>query len=119
MAARVSASSRQAMGAGAGSRMTSLAGTPSRGARRVVGALAFVAPLAALVAIWQITVTVFNVHPGIFPGVPAVVRAGLESIGDGSLFMHVGASFARVLVGTALALVTAIPLGVAMGISPA
>jgi NitT/TauT family transport system permease protein/taurine transport system permease protein len=83
-----------------------------------VGALAFVAPLAVLVVIWQATVTIFNVHPGIFPGVPAVVWAGLESIGDGSLFMHVGASFARVLVGTALALVTAVPLGVAMGISP-
>jgi NitT/TauT family transport system permease protein/taurine transport system permease protein len=32
--------------------------------------------------------------------------------------MHVGASFGRVLVGTALALIAAIPLGVAMGISP-
>ena len=32
--------------------------------------------------------------------------------------MHVGASFARVLVGTALALLAAVPLGVAMGVSP-
>ena len=43
--------------------------------------------------------------------------AGIESIRDGSLYMHVGASFARVLVGTALALLAAIPLGVAMGVS--
>ncbi|HEY7385396.1 MAG TPA: ABC transporter permease [Beijerinckiaceae bacterium] len=88
------------------------------GAGRLSGTAAFLAPLVALVAIWQATVTIFNVHPGVFPGVPAVVGAGIESIRDGSLFMHVGASFARVLAGTALALVAAIPLGVAMGISP-
>lgn len=81
-------------------------------------ALAFLAPLAALVVIWQTIVTVFDVHPGIFPGVPAVVQAGIEVIKDGSLLMHVGASFTRVLVGAGLALIVAIPLGIAMGVSP-
>ncbi len=85
---------------------------------RYVGILGFLAPLVALVAIWQTVVTVFNVHPGIFPGVPAVLRAGIDSIRDGSLPVHVATSFARVFVGTALALVVAIPLGIAMGVSP-
>ena len=98
--------------------MTSLARTASAGVGRLLGTVTFLAPLVALVAIWQAAVTIFNVHPSVFPGVPAVVRAGIESIRDGSLYMHVGASFARVLVGTALALLAAIPLGVAMGVSP-
>jgi NitT/TauT family transport system permease protein/taurine transport system permease protein len=85
---------------------------------RYVGILGFLAPLVALVAIWQTVVTVFNVHPGIFPGVPAVLRAGIDSVRDGSLPVHVATSFARVFVGTALALVVAIPLGIAMGVSP-
>ena len=98
--------------------MTSLARTASAGVGRLSRTVAFLAPLVALVAIWQATVTIFNVHPSVFPGVPAVMWAGIESIRDGSLYMHVGASFARVLVGTALALLAAIPLGVAMGVSP-
>jgi taurine transport system permease protein len=80
--------------------------------------LIFLAPLAALIAIWQIIVTVFEVNPGIFPGIPAVLRAGFDVLRDGSLPMHVAASFARVLVGTGLALLAAIPLGIAMGVSP-
>ena len=110
--------SRRAHRADAVSRTSSLPPTASGGAWFFSGTAAFLAPLVALVAIWQATVTIFDVHPGVFPGVPAVVRAGVESIRDGSLFMHVGASFARVLVGTALALLAAIPLGVAMGVSP-
>jgi len=82
------------------------------------GTLTFLAPLVALVVIWQAVVTLFDVHAGIFPGVPAVFRAGIEAIRDGSLPMHVAASFARVLVGTGLALLFAVPLGIAMGVSP-
>src|SRR3989442_9643651 len=64
-------------------------------------------------------VRTFDVSPRVFPGVEAVALAGLDSIRDGSLPRHVAGSFARVVVGTVLALVTAIPLGVAMGVSPA
>jgi taurine transport system permease protein len=84
----------------------------------LAGTLTFLAPLAALVVLWQLVVTIFDVHPGIFPGVPAVFQAGVEAIRDGSLPMHVAASFSRVLVGTGLALIVAIPLGIAMGVSP-
>jgi NitT/TauT family transport system permease protein/taurine transport system permease protein len=50
--------------------------------------------------------------------VGAVVTAGIESLSDGSLVRHVAASLGRVAFGTAIALVVAIPLGVAMGVSP-
>ena len=75
------------------------------------GTLTFLAPLVALVVIWQAVVALFDVHPGIFPGVPAVFRAGIEAIRDGSLPMHVAASFARVrraMPASASALVQAV-----------
>jgi len=83
----------------------------------LVGAFVFVAPLLVLVAIWAIVVPVFHVNPRIFPSVGSVGRAALDSIMDGSLFMHVGASLLRVFVGTLIGIVTAVPLGIAMGIS--
>ena len=82
------------------------------------GTFRLLAPLAALVLLWEVIVRAFNVHPGIFPDVIAVARAGAETIADGSLFAHVAASFGRVLVGTALGIVVSVPLGVAMGVSP-
>jgi NitT/TauT family transport system permease protein/taurine transport system permease protein len=75
-------------------------------------------PLAALVVVWEVLVRVLGVHPGTFPDVPAVARAGMETIADGSLPAHVAASFGRVLVGTVLAILVSVPLGVAMGVSP-
>ena len=79
----------------------------------------FLAPLVLLLVLWEGVVRAFDVSPRVFPGVEAVALAGLDSIRDGSLPRHVAGSFARVVVGTVLALVTAIPLGVAMGVSPA
>jgi taurine transport system permease protein len=94
------------------------AGALQKPPSRLAASLQFLAPLIVLVAIWQIVVTVFAVHPGVFPGVPAVVMAGVETISDGALITHIGASFARVLVGTVLAILVSVPLGVAMGVSP-
>ena len=87
--------------------------------RRILAALAFVAPLAALVVLWALVVYVFDVNPRVFPGVEAVAQAGLESLRDGTLLGHVGASLGRVATGTAIGLALGIPLGVAMGVSPA
>jgi taurine transport system permease protein len=85
---------------------------------RFVGALTFLLPLAVLVVLWQAIVTIFDVHPGTFPSVPQVFDAGVAAIRDGTLLQHVGASFLRVLVGTVLGLLVAIPIGIAMGVSP-
>lgn len=77
----------------------------------------FIAPLAFLVAIWAIAIPVFQVNPQIFPSVPAVFQAGVESILNGTLLTHVGASMGRVVLGTVLAVLVAVPLGILMGIS--
>lgn len=78
----------------------------------------FLAPFAVLLVAWAVLVPLFDVNPRIFPHLSAVLLAGLESIQDGTLFTHIWASLVRVAVGTVLALVAAIPLGIAMGVSP-
>jgi taurine transport system permease protein len=85
---------------------------------RLAGALTFLLPLVALIVVWHALVTVLDVHPGTFPGVPQVFWAGVAAIQDGTLVQHVGASMLRVLVGTILGLAVAIPIGIAMGVSP-
>ena len=85
--------------------------------KRLLSALLFVLPLAVLVALWAVLVPYFNVNPRLFPTLGSVIAAAIELVLDGSLIMHIGASLVRVLVGTILALVVAIPLGVAMGVS--
>ena len=86
---------------------------------RLIGALLFLAPFAALLVLWAVLVPYFNVNPRLFPQLGAVAQAGIEGIQDGTLIAHIGASLARVLVGTVLALSVAIPLGIAMGVSRA
>jgi taurine transport system permease protein len=78
----------------------------------------FCAPFAVLLVLWAILIPYFNVNARLFPHITAVVQAGIEGIQDGSLIRHIGASLLRVAVGTVLALLVAIPLGVAMGVSP-
>jgi taurine transport system permease protein len=78
----------------------------------------FVLPFAVLLALWTTLVPYFDVNPRLFPHLSAVIQAGIEGIRDGTLIQHIGASLLRVLVGTMLALLAAIPLGIAMGVSP-
>ena len=81
-------------------------------------ALLFLLPFAVLLALWAVLIPWFNVNPRLFPTLGSVVAAGIESIRDGTLPAHIGASLLRVFVGTVLALAAAIPLGVLMGVSP-
>jgi taurine transport system permease protein len=90
-----------------------------RGLQSLLGAATFVAPLFALVLIWAIVVPLFGIDPRVFPSVAAVAGAGLEAIRDGSLIQHIGASLLRVGLGTLIGIATAVPLGIAMGVSPA
>jgi taurine transport system permease protein len=87
--------------------------------RRLWATATFLAPLLVLLLLWEVLVRAFDVNPRVFPDVESVARAGFETIQDGSLVRHVGASLGRVAVGTLLAIVVSIPLGVAMGLSPA
>ncbi|MCZ0734306.1 ABC transporter permease [Phreatobacter sp. AB_2022a] len=84
---------------------------------RALKALAFAAPLAALLVLWAAVIPLFAVSPQIFPDIVSVARAGWDSLADGSLVQHVGASLARVAVGTVLAILVGVPLGIAMGVS--
>ena len=84
----------------------------------LAGAAMFVAPLLALVAIWAIVVPLFDVNPRIFPSLASVADAAADTIRDGSLIRHIGASLLRVGLGTFIGVVTAVPLGIAMGVSP-
>ena len=84
----------------------------------LTGAAMFVAPLLALVAIWAIVVPLFEVNPRIFPSVASVADAAADAIRDGSLIRHIGASLLRVGLGTLIGVMTAVPLGIAMGVSP-
>ncbi len=87
------------------------------GLRRILEAITFVAPLLVLLALWEVVVRGLGVSPRIFPDVESVVRAGVDTIQDGTLIGHIGASLGRVAVGTVLAILISIPLGVAMGLS--
>jgi taurine transport system permease protein len=86
--------------------------------RGVLATAAFIAPFTVMVLLWAVLVPWFDVNPRLFPQLTAVAAAGIESLRDGSLLAHVAASLLRVVVGTVLALVISVPVGVAMGISP-
>jgi taurine transport system permease protein len=75
-------------------------------------------PLLVLLGLWAVLIPAFDINPRVFPDVTSVALAGLDSLRDGSLLRHLAASLGRVAVGTALALVVSIPLGIAMGVSP-
>ena len=84
---------------------------------RLLAAATFLAPLVFLLVLWEVVVRAFGVSPRVFPDLESVVRAGIETVQDGTLVRHIGASLGRVAVGTVLAIVVSIPLGVAMGLS--
>lgn len=90
---------------------------PSRAWRRVGSAALFLAPLAALFLLWPLLTTAFQVSPRVFPGVAAVAGAAAETVRDGTLAAHVAASVGRVAFGTALGVLAAVPLGMAMGVN--
>lgn len=90
---------------------------PSRVWRRLGSAAAFLAPLAVLFLLWPILLTVFQVSPRVFPDVASVAGAALEMTRDGTLPAHVAASVGRVAFGTALGILVAVPLGIAMGVN--
>jgi NitT/TauT family transport system permease protein/taurine transport system permease protein len=71
-----------------------------------------------LLLIWEFSVQFFQVNARVFPSIESVYKAGLEAVNDGSIFQHVAASLGRVAVGTLLAVLISIPLGVAMGLNP-
>lgn len=87
---------------------------PSALRSRVTDAVWFVAPLLALVAAWAVAVRTFHVPLRVFPSVGDVLLAGLQEFQRGSLFEHIRQSLTRVAVGTILAILTSVPIGIAV-----
>ena len=85
---------------------------------RLYSAFKFAIPLLVLLLIWEFSIQFFQVNARVFPSIESVFKAGLEAVNDGSIFDHIAASLGRVAVGTLLAVVVSIPLGVAMGLNP-
>ncbi|GAA3485497.1 ABC transporter permease [Streptomyces yanii] len=83
------------------------------------GALWFFGPLAGLVAVWAVAVSASGVPVRVFPQVADVLGALGDLWSSGDLFRHLGASLRRMGIGMALALVTALPFGIALGASRA
>ena len=86
--------------------------------QRLYSAFKFALPLVLLLIFWEFCVQFFQVNARVFPSIEAVFNAGLEAVNDGSIFNHIAASLGRVAVGTLLAVLVSIPLGVAMGLNP-
>lgn len=95
----------------------------SRAGRRAAsfaGSVAwFVGPLAVLVAVWMAVVAATDTPLRVFPQVDDVLGAIGDMWSSGRLFDHLGASLRRMGIGMALALVTALPFGIALGASAA
>jgi taurine transport system permease protein len=75
--------------------------------------------VSAILILWQ-TVTYFGVFPELFvPKPKAVLESFVQIATDGyrggTLAEHLGTSLFRVLLGFGLALITAVPIGLAMG----
>jgi NitT/TauT family transport system permease protein/taurine transport system permease protein len=86
--------------------------------QRLYSAFKFALPLVLLLIFWEFCVQFFQVNARVFPSIEAVFNAGVEAVNDGSIFNHIAASLGRVAVGTLLAVLVSIPLGVAMGLNP-
>jgi NitT/TauT family transport system permease protein/taurine transport system permease protein len=86
--------------------------------QRLYSAFKFAVPLVFLLILWEFCIHFFQVNARVFPSIEAVFNAGLEAVNDGSIFNHIAASLGRVAIGTLLAVLIGIPLGVAMGLNP-
>lgn len=86
--------------------------------QRLYSAFKFALPLVLLLIFWEFCVQFFQVNARVFPSIESVFIAGVEAVNDGSIFNHITASLGRVAVGTLLAVLVSIPLGVAMGLNP-
>jgi NitT/TauT family transport system permease protein len=86
----------------------SIAGRVWRGFRRSVAITVFL-------VLWELAPRLGLAEPAFLPPLTEVLRTGLELVGNGQLASHVQASVCRSLVGFGLAILYAVPLGLAIG----
>jgi NitT/TauT family transport system permease protein len=80
----------------------------ARGLRRSVA-------IAAFLTLWELAPRLGLVEPAFLPPLSEVLATGGELVKNGQLLAHIQASLSRSLVGFALAIVYAVPLGLAIG----
>jgi ABC-type nitrate/sulfonate/bicarbonate transport system permease component len=74
--------------------------------------------LVVFLLLWQLVIEVFEPNPILFPTPGAVANEFVEAAIDGTMWPAFTSSMYALAVGLALALVTGIPLGLLIGMSP-
>jgi NitT/TauT family transport system permease protein len=71
--------------------------------------------IAAFLTLWELAPRLGLVEPAFLPPFSEVIRSGVTLAKDGQLLSHVTESLSRSLIGFSLAIVFAVPLGLAIG----
>lgn len=74
--------------------------------------------LVVFILLWQLVIEIFDPQPLLFPTPGAVASEFVEAAGDGTMWPAFTSSMYAMAVGLGLALVTGIPLGLMIGMSP-
>lgn len=87
----------------------------SHSIRTARAVLPYFAALLVIGLIWQLVVTITKPHPSLLPPPLSTVSTFVDLFGSGEIFRHIWASLSRVLSAWLIAVVIALPLGLAMG----
>jgi len=79
--------------------------------------LLFAVPFLVIIAVWVLAKSVFGVSDAALPSVGDVIRASSQLIDWGILPYDISASLYRIALGTSLAIVIGVPLGLLLGAS--
>lgn len=71
--------------------------------------------IVAFIALWEIAPRIGLVEPAFLPPFTQVIKTGWELAKNGQLESHIAASLSRSLVGFGIAILYAVPLGLAIG----
>jgi taurine transport system permease protein len=76
------------------------------------------ASVVAFVLVWEALTASGAIDPAFFPSPTRMAGEAAKLVASFEIFWHIGVSTERVLVGFALSALVAIPLGIALGVSP-
>jgi NitT/TauT family transport system permease protein/taurine transport system permease protein len=88
----------------------------ARGGRNALAAARGLTPFAVILVAWALVARARLVPPVFLPPPGEVARTAWEMLGDGSLWLNIGASLGRVLVGVLVSVPLAVALGVFVGL---
>jgi ABC-type nitrate/sulfonate/bicarbonate transport system permease component len=74
--------------------------------------------IAIILALWEVSAANGLVDPVSVPRVSAIFGSWIHSIADGELFIQLIPTLRRIVIGFALAVLTAVPIGLLMGTVP-